>query len=280
MRSVDISIVMVNYNSGKYISESVASILNHITIAFEVLVWDNASTDDSVQLLEQKCGHDERVRVFRGDENLGFAKANNRACEHARGKILHFLNPDTLVNEELNQAYVEILNIQEPDWCRVTSITDENGNPEHTTYTLPLWRDYLAKLFNNKKVRRWHIGASIILPAKTFAKAGQWCEDYFMYTEDMHLCYNLHKIGVVPQQTAQSVIHIGKVSSGNTWSTYQRALRIEKSLKTFYIRQGKLWEYYTLRPVQLTFALFKKFKDFRPACKAFCTLFFKVRRLD
>jgi GT2 family glycosyltransferase len=269
----DISIIIVNYNSGVCISNCVDSIVNHITCRYEIIVLDNNSTDKSIDMLEQSFGAHPLLKIIKSTDNTGFAKGNNIACEQAQGKILHFLNPDTIVNKELDEEYNIIIS-KNDEAVYVTGLCDENNIPVQTTYALPLFSNYFRRLFSPKKTLYWSIGASIIMPATVFEKIGRWPSDYFMYTEDMDMFYRIHLFKIPVIHTATRIIHIGKVSSGNTWSNFQRALQIEKSLRTFYTKYRIKWQYHIMRPLQFVYMVFKNREQLPTSVKAYIKLLF------
>ena len=86
--SVQLSIIIVNYNGQHYIKDCIDSIYSLCsTISFEIIVFDNNSVDDSIKIIEN---YDSKVRVIKSKVNLGFAKGNNRAVEKSKGTyILH-----------------------------------------------------------------------------------------------------------------------------------------------------------------------------------------------
>ncbi len=95
---MDVSIVIVNYNTRQKTADCIASIFAQTTgLDFEVIVVDNASTDDSVKCLRQ----DSRITLVAHPTNPGFGTANNIGAQQAAGKYLFFLNSDTLL---LNNA--------------------------------------------------------------------------------------------------------------------------------------------------------------------------------
>ena len=95
---MDVSIVIVNYNTRQKTTECLASIFAQTTgLDFEVIVVDNASIDDSVKCLRQ----DPRITLVAHPTNPGFGTANNIGAQQASGKYLFFLNSDTLL---LNNA--------------------------------------------------------------------------------------------------------------------------------------------------------------------------------
>jgi len=270
----DISIIIVNYNSGSYIKNCVKSIFDNIDIKYEVIVWDNNSTDNSLALLEDAYKGNASLKIIRSANNLGFAKANNCASNNAKGTIYHFLNPDTLINKQLNEDYKAIINSTN-EAVYVTSLRDEFSISMQTNFALPLIFNYLKKIFFKNGVKYWTIGASIIMSAITFEKIGKWADNYFMYTEDMDMFYCIHKNKIPIIYLPTDIIHIGKVSSENKWNKYQRALQIEKSLKIFYLKYGIIYQYYLIRPMQFIYMVFKNRSELGVSFKVFIKLFYK-----
>lgn len=91
---MDVSIIIVNYNTKKILADAIDSILKHtINIKYEIIVVDNASSDGSVTYLLEKYP---QIKVIALDTNLGFGKANNLGLESATGKYILYLNSDTL----------------------------------------------------------------------------------------------------------------------------------------------------------------------------------------
>src|SRR6478609_822446 len=93
-----LSIIIVNYNSGTYAVDCIDSLLKQVGISFEIIVIDNASQDNSVDLLRAKFV--DQITLIKSDENLGFGRANNLAVTKAGGEYLLLLNPDTVIEDE------------------------------------------------------------------------------------------------------------------------------------------------------------------------------------
>ena len=90
-----LSIVMVGWNGGDYLVNSLQSILNHPPYcSFEIIYVDNGSEDDSVNKVRQRFPF---VRIIGNERNLGFVKANNQAIRVAKGEYILLLNTDTVV---------------------------------------------------------------------------------------------------------------------------------------------------------------------------------------
>ncbi|MCR5763752.1 MAG: glycosyltransferase family 2 protein [Treponema sp.] len=96
---VDVSIIIVNYNTKDLLHNCLSSLFEHTKdIEFEVFVSDNASTDGSLDMVKKDFPS---VIVIDNKKNLGFGTANNKALDRAKGKYVFYLNSDTVV---LNNA--------------------------------------------------------------------------------------------------------------------------------------------------------------------------------
>lgn len=269
-----ISIIIVNYNSGSFISECIGSIVDSIKVPYEVIVWDNDSSDHSMSMLTEKFGQLTQLITHLGNENLGFAKGNNRAAALAKYDFFHFLNPDTLVNPQLNSDYELILK-ENSDDIYVNSLLEKDGSHLVSKHLLPLFGNYMRALFNVGEKKYWNIGASLAMKKSTFESIGRWAEDYFMYTEDMEVFFVADKKNIKVQYLDTKIVHIGKVSSGNRWSSFQRALVIEKSFKHFYFKYNMCYQYYMVRMLQLLYILIKEPTSFLVSLRAFLSVGFR-----
>src|ERR1700758_2176699 len=99
-----VSVTIVTYNSGRFIKRCLESVLEQKYPNLEVVVIDNASTDGTVDILEQFA---DRCRIYYNDGNEGFAAAQNQAIALARGDWVLTLNPDVLLLPNFIQALVE-----------------------------------------------------------------------------------------------------------------------------------------------------------------------------
>lgn len=103
-----VSVTLVTYNSGRFIKRCLESVLEQKYPHLEVVIVDNASTDGTVDILEQFAG---RCRIYYNESNLGFAAAQNQAIELAKGDWILTLNPDVLLQANFIQALVDAGNL-------------------------------------------------------------------------------------------------------------------------------------------------------------------------
>ena len=227
---MDLSIVIVNWNSKDYLQKCIASIMDSKTeIRFEIVVIDGGSFDGSGEMLKQ-CYP--QVKFIQSDKNLGFAKANNVAFKASSGSHILFLNPDT----EVVIPAIDILFDQMQKLSRAGAIGCKLLNADGSVQTsciqsFPtilnqlLDSEFLRALFPNSRL--WGMaslfspatgpaevevlsGACIMMRRSLFEQIGQFSEDYFMYAEDMDLCYKVRQAGYenyyIPTAT---VLHFG-----------------------------------------------------------------------
>ena len=264
-----VSIIVVNYNAGTLLRECIGSLLRHVTVPCEIIVYDNDSNDDSLAQAGAVAGTGS-VRIIRGDANIGFAPANNIAARQAQGRLLHFLNPDIIVNARLDDDYRSIL-AAAGDWIAVTSLVDPEGRPQNTTHLIPTRGNYLRRIVLPGRAKYWSIGASIIMPAATFRLIGGWPEDYFMYAEDLDLFYQAYRRGVAVSYCDTRLVHIGRGSTSSCWDDAQRALRIERSYRQFYRKHGMTANYYFVRMMQMAYMAFYDRRALAITLQAFIT---------
>lgn len=81
-----VSVIMPAYNAGKYISEAIRSVLSQSFCNWELLVIDDRSADDTAEKAESFCAYDPRVRLYRGEKNVGAKRSRDFALKMARGE--------------------------------------------------------------------------------------------------------------------------------------------------------------------------------------------------
>jgi len=96
----EISIVIVNYNSGEFLAGTLQSIINHQpSNEWEVIIFDNASTDASLERAKSLVKSDARFSFIMNNANAGYGKGNNLGAKDAKGDYILLLNPDTEITE-------------------------------------------------------------------------------------------------------------------------------------------------------------------------------------
>jgi len=103
-----ISVIIVNYNAGLWLTECVRSVLAS-SVPVIVYLVDNASTDQSLTHLQQAFGEDARLQITKHSQNLGFARAANSVLSHTQGDYLLFLNPDCLLAKDTLEHFLDVM---------------------------------------------------------------------------------------------------------------------------------------------------------------------------
>src|SRR4051812_19277979 len=126
----DVSVCIVNWNGRDMLRNLLASLrTSNPKLRLQVIVVDNASTDDSLAGAEEAFPG---VEIVRNNRNLGFAKANNQCAERAVARYLFFLNNDTLAHPGAITALVRFLD-EHPAYVAVgPKLIGSDGEPQHT----------------------------------------------------------------------------------------------------------------------------------------------------
>lgn len=150
-----VSIIIVNFNTRNFTAECIESVYKYTAdISFEIILVDNASTDDTVAYIRKVFPN---VRIIQNEENLGFGAANNRALEIAVGKYIFYLNSDTLLLNNAVKAfynYWESSNERDCIGALGCVLQDTTGKKIHSGGELP---DYNSIIKQSCKVLISHI---------------------------------------------------------------------------------------------------------------------------
>lgn len=213
----DISIVIVNYNVKDALDNCLSSVYKSNTSGhkLEIIVVDNNSFDGSVKLVKEKYPD---VNVIENKENSGYSRANNTALRKVRGQYVLILNPDTILEEGTFQKLIDFIK-KNPETGVVTSkLIMANGKLDPAcrrsfpSLMVALPRILgLSKLFPKSELfGKYNLsyldenvthevdsvnGAFMFIPKKVLDDAGLFDEDFFMYGEDLDLCFRIKKNG-------------------------------------------------------------------------------------
>ncbi|MHB1148703.1 MAG: glycosyltransferase family 2 protein [Lutibacter sp.] len=102
------SILIANYNNGHFFKDCYQSILGQTYANWEVIIVDDGSTDDSIAVMKQIIGDDNRFRIFFNKENKGCGYTKNKCAELANGKISGFLDPDDALKDDALELMVDL----------------------------------------------------------------------------------------------------------------------------------------------------------------------------
>ncbi len=207
-----LSVIIVNYNVTQLLRSSLLSLQKYIQdIDYEVIVIDNASTDSSWGDLIPEFSD---VHFISSATNGGFAKANNQAVQIAKGEYILLLNPDTELEGFYMNELLDFADAQPSFGCLGVRMHDAEGNflPE-SKRSVPDMFNSFEKLFtnfkknNSKSYYRNDIdentvaevevitGAFLLTKKEVYEQIGGLDDAYFMYGEDIDLCYTFLRNG-------------------------------------------------------------------------------------
>jgi len=250
----DLSIIIVNWNSAIYLNTCIRTILESTRgLNYEIIVVDNASYDGSEAVARQ---HGDSVRFVQSDENLGFGRANNLGYHRSRGNALLFLNPDTeILADALGKMYETLLSNEYIGalGCRVL-----NTDGSIQTSCIQAFPTIINQLLDAECIRNrfpksmlWGMGplyeasdrpleveaiagSCLMVRRDIFEKAGLFSEEYFMFAEDLDLCYKMRKHGYRNYYYGgASVVHHGGGSTKSTGKGSFSAVLMRESVKKF-----------------------------------------------
>ncbi len=203
-----LSIIIVNYNVTELLRNCLSSVINFVQgLPYEVIVIDNNSPDSSWKDLKIEFP---TVQFISSEINYGFAIANNKAVKNAKGEYILLLNPDTELEGFYMKDILEFADQQKDLGCLGIRMHDAAGNflPE-SKRSVPDMFNSFEKLFINfkkKKSKSYYrndikefdiaeveviTGAFLLIKRDLYLEIGGLDEKYFMYGEDIDICFTL-----------------------------------------------------------------------------------------
>jgi GT2 family glycosyltransferase len=230
---MDVSIIIVSYNTVELLDDCITSIKAQTSVEFEIIVVDNNSTDNTLEMLTAK--HADVIRI-ENRINSGFARANNQAIEIAKGKYIFMLNPDTLV---LDGAVDKLFKFMEENSgvgiCGPKNLGPDlklQMNCDHYPGLWNIFVEYLRlgevfprmRIFNRTMMRYWQYdsieevermaGCSLMISRSVMEAVGRLDDRFFMYFEETDICMRVNKYGYkIVFYPVTSIIHYGGQSA-------------------------------------------------------------------
>jgi len=226
---VDVSVIIVSYNSTSVLRPCLESLANHrFSGEMEVIVVDNASTDGTPDMLRREYPG---VELVESKENLGYSKGVNVGIRRARGRYFFILNPDTAVSADAVEKLRDFME-RTPDAGIVgPKLVFHDGNVQlscrrfYTLRVLLLRRTPLGKLVRDSRAERehlmldfdhnstrqvdWLLGAAMFVRRDAVESVGMMDERFFLYFEDVDWCYRMVQQGLKVYYQADAVVTHG-----------------------------------------------------------------------
>jgi GT2 family glycosyltransferase len=239
---MDLSIVVVSWNTRELLATCLKRVYETVSEpAFEVIVVDNGSEDDSAAMVKAEFPG---VRLLENEENLGFARANNQALALSRGRYALLLNSDTEVLDRALEDMVAFMDAHPTAGAVGARLLNADGTFQFSHADFPtLWHEFLMLSVLGRLVLGQHYpshgpevtrgpqvvdyvgGACLMVRREALEQVGGLDEGFFMYAEETDWCYRMKDAGwEVWYLPSASITHLGGGSSR------QRPSRMEAEL--------------------------------------------------
>jgi GT2 family glycosyltransferase len=223
-----VSIVIPSYNGIELTEPCVLSLLENLPahVDVEILVIDDASTDDTEQRLARIAAGEPRVRVLRNDENMGFLATCNRGAREARHDVVVFLNNDTLAMPNWLAPLLRVFRHQRDAGAATGMFVYPDGRLQEAgciifsdgrAANFGKWDERVEDpLYTFVREVDYGSGALLAIPRALLLDLGGFDERYRpIYCEDSDLCFKVRERGLkVYYQPESAVIHLEGATSG------------------------------------------------------------------
>ena len=228
---IQVSIIIISYNSPNYLEKCIKSIIYFTQdVSYEIIVIDNNSKEKNVRMIKAKFPD---VILIENKKNYGFGRANNQGVKIAKGKYIALINSDIELIENTLIEMFKIVEKKSEIKCLGIQLLNEDGSIQKSFYKYPslLGRflvltginkllkpnSFLQKLYTNYLDGQHLIkvdvisGAFMLLVKDIFKEVGGFDENYFLYHEEIDLCYRINQgVHKTYCYLNEKVIHKGK----------------------------------------------------------------------
>jgi len=210
-----LSVIIVNYNQWSLLQACLRSVFEQTRgLDFEVIVIDNASTDETRAVLPKEFP---QVCLLANGRNAGFAAANNQGIRRARGESVLLLNPDTVVLDGALQKTLEFMDEHPEAGIAACKLLFPDRSLQRSLYSFPgLWNMICETMFLQKLFPRSRLfgsytltyfdynsarqvdaacGAFLMIRREVFEGIGLLDEQFYMYSEEIDFCYRAKRAG-------------------------------------------------------------------------------------
>jgi GT2 family glycosyltransferase len=231
---MDISVITVTYNSAPFVADWARSIQAQEGVCAEIIVVDNASSDNTVQVIRELRMP---AQLLANHNNIGFGRACNQAFAISRGRLAFLLNPDAQLEQRDGLTRLREALDKHPCWGLAgTLITRPDGHTEaHGQITYPEQHRVGCDFSQLPGSLAWVGGASMIIRREVFAAVGGFDPGFFLSSEETDLCLRVRQHGMEIGFVADvSVRHVGMASE-----------RGQDPYQTWLVRMGGLLRFWS-----------------------------------
>lgn len=195
-----ISVIVVNHNGLKWLNNCFESVFSQDYPNLEVIMVDNASIDESVIYVSKNFPN---VQIIKNNKNLGLSKGNNMAANEATGEILFFLNSDVKLGNSLISLLVEFMISNYLDIVG-PQILNYEGEYVFNGKFFSIDRFGYPNFYKNMFFLQ---GSAIMIKKNVFNDIGRFDEKYFLYAEDIDLCFKARIMGFKIGQCSNAYVN-------------------------------------------------------------------------
>jgi GT2 family glycosyltransferase len=231
--SEPVSIIILNCNGKHFLEKCINSILEQSYQKFEIIFFDNNSSDGSVEFVKKNFKN-EKIKIIECDKNIGFAGGNNEAIKHASNDVIVLLNNDTETEKDWLKYLVEA--IKEKNTIASSFVITEGINPKYyeSNGSVSYCMYNIMNIFENKEDEFYPNGCSLIFRKSEIQEP--FDSDYFFYSEDLYLGLKARFMGMKIKFVEDSIVNHfggGAFSANNVRTFYQERNRF-LNLYTFF----------------------------------------------
>jgi glycosyltransferase involved in cell wall biosynthesis len=201
-----VSVIMNCYNSSTYLREAIDSVYAQSYKDWEIIFWDNASTDNSADIAKS---YDEKLRYFHAEKTVPLGHARNLALEKTRGKFIAFLDCDDVWLPEKLEKQIGFLESHDDVAMVYSNILSIDGNGKLIENYLNNKKFYRGNIFEKLFLYNFICLVTVVLNKDVLDKVGLFNTDYII-VEDYDLFLKVaesHKIDYLDEKLAKYRIH-------------------------------------------------------------------------
>ena len=285
---VDISIVIVNYNTQEYLGRCVKSIYRSgiDTKDIELIIIDNNSSDSSLQIAQDIIDNEKiKSNIIRNNINVGFSKAINMGLSQCSGKYVCILNPDIYIEKNCFIKLIDFMNKNLGIGCIGPKIVNYDGSLQISCKrSLPTIKNSIYKIIgldklfkNNEVISAYNLlyldedeinevevisGAFMLIRLDVMKEVGAFDESFYLYGEDIDYCHRIKRKGfrTLYYPLAKAIHYKGKSAKSHP---FKAIYHFHKSMIKYYTKyQGIYPSWKFLKPFIVISVIIKKYLSY------------------
>ena len=237
LANVEISYIIVCYNSEKHIAKCLDSILDQSHQSFEIIVVDNNSTDTTKLIVEKFCKKNKQARLISNLHNVGYGNAITIGLQNSNGEFLAILNADAFLDKDWASNMLKIFKSNSEIMSASGTILFPNGELQTTggmmdRYGAIVQRD--SSIFNSRNIGTnvfFYNDGSCFMLRRRILEETSFDPNLFLYYEDVDLSWKIHMLG----------FKIGHVKEAISYHDSGQSLYDVNPSKFYYLAKNRLY---------------------------------------